>query len=125
MGKTAEFKRLLTWTFKPTAAVARTRFCDLAGNQIAVAATASRAISQETLDATDVANGVRGTYTLAGVEELEIGAPVNAAGLEIASDATGKGVVAVATNKVNALSLSTGAADGDRISVLMVDPYTK
>lgn len=122
MGKVAVFKRGQTDTRKPSAAVTRCRFVDDAGNQLTVAGARALGVAEDTLTAADITAGERVTITIDWIEELEINASINANTFtKIASDSVGRGVVAVANDVVNAISLNQeNAVAGDRIPVLLV-----
>jgi len=134
MAKVALIKNaVLTWTYKPTAAVTRARFIGDNGNQIAVAGAKARAISQDSWTADDIARSasdLSGNYagmtgTILGFEELEVDAAYATIGLELTSTNDGRGTQAVSTQTVNAILYSASSAAGDRVTVLKCDPYVK
>lgn len=124
MAKIAWFKRLLTLTMKPVAAVTRNRFVDKAGAQLTVANSRAFGITQDDYDATDLAqNPQQGVaVTVQGVEELEVGA-ATAANAYLTNDASGRGVTATTGQTVNAIGLEAGSAAGDRVPALIVAPF--
>ena len=132
MGKVAAHLRVLTNTYKPTAAVIRARFIGHDGNQIGVLGAKAEAIAQDAWDAADIARAaddLSGNYkglagTLSGFEELEASAPF-ADGAELTSDAAGKGITAVATNWVNAIAYKAAGAAGDIVMVRKIEGYIK
>jgi hypothetical protein len=124
-------KPVLRLGFFPSAAVLPARFIGWNGNQLAVLGAAAAGISVDEVTPTEITE-ITSTWKpslsagIIGVEVLEAGAAINAEGLELTSDASGRGIVAVAGNKVNAISCATADAAGEKIAALIVrEPYTK
>lgn len=68
-------------------------------------------------DALGAASGARLDMHLSGVVEVELGGTV-AAGAQLSADSVGRGVAAVATNRVVGIALTAGVS-GDIIDVLL------
>ncbi len=108
---------VLAKNFTASAAIARNRIVVLAANgtvaQAANATTPELGISQEL----DVAANERVDVTLLGIEQLTLGAAVNAGQL-VTSDAQGRGIVAAADNNIVGMALESGTVN-ERIRMLI------
>jgi hypothetical protein len=131
--KGAYSKPVLRQTFFPAAAVLAARFVGYDGAQIAAAGAAAAAISIDDVTATDIADATATSPTgkacftggIEGIEKLEAGAQIASVGLELTSDASGRGIPAVAGQKVNAISWTTCDAAGEFVAAQKIVPYTK
>jgi hypothetical protein len=110
---------LLSLTRVPTAALARGLFAGENGNPIGAGARALGISRFGDLSTADVAAGKEATIGVEGVFPLIVGTAF-AKGAEIAADANGKGITAVAGNYVNAIAEEQGVTAGDVVMVRRV-----
>jgi len=110
---------LLSLTRVPTAALARGLFAGEDGNPIGAGARALGISRFGDLSSADVTAKKEATIGVEGLFPLIVGTPF-AKGAQLASDANGKGITAVAGDYVNAIAEEQGVNAGDVVMVRRV-----
>lgn len=101
-----------------SAAIAQYRFVSVGANGRIAQSGAGVDPHAVSAEAATAAGQVINVFELSGKVEVEAGAAVTA-GVEVASDATGRAVAATSGNEVGGVALESASAAGERITVLM------